>query len=140
MKSIFIAIFLVIPAFTFGQNFHPKVERIENESLLKVLPFIESFSSVRTDEMIIATFVVNNGTGSAHLPESDEVSYNILLTVSGYDEQPDSKLFSVGPFINPILSNISDLNNGAYIKVEHGIYNNRKTNKIFILPDKVAYE
>jgi hypothetical protein len=46
---------------------------------------------------------VNNGSGSANLPESDEVSFNLLLSVAFYDENLVAKLFDLGPFIPPKL-------------------------------------
>ena len=72
------------------------------------------------------------------LPESDEASHTILITVSEYDENSKSHIFSIGPFINPRILEEGD-NNRNLILIEHGLHDHRQINNLIIYPDKVLY-
>lgn len=48
----------------------------------------------------VKIYTIDNGTGSAGF-ESSEVSHNLLIAVSEFDEEPNQSLFEIGSFYNP---------------------------------------
>jgi len=64
-------------------------------------------------------YVISNGYGSANIPETLEPSYNILFCVAHYDEQPDYKLFSIGPFLYPKIIENRDSGDSITVVIQH---------------------
>ena len=135
MKTISILFCLFLASSTsYGQVQIKEIQNIDQKSLLSQ---IDTVIFIKGKNMGITIFRVNNGSGSAHLPESDEVSYSFLISVSEYDENPESKLFSVGPFIYPKFSNNIDKGENYSLQISYGVNMQRKKNRLIITLDSV---
>jgi hypothetical protein len=94
----------------------------------------------REHYLAVRIYAVDNGTGSAGLPSS-EVTYNLLIAVSEFDEEPNQNLFEIGPFYNPKFvkwTEIKEYEKG--FKIEYGIYKKRKTKKLKININELTLE
>jgi hypothetical protein len=136
LKTTWILFCLFLASSTsYGQVQIKEIQDIDQKSLLSQ---IDTVIFIKGKNMGSTIFRVNNGSGSAHLPESDEVSYSFLISVSEYDENPESKLFSVGPFIYPKLSNNIDMGENYSLQISYdGANMQRKKNRLIITLDSV---
>ncbi len=55
----------------------------------------------RENNLSVRVYIIDNGSGSAGIEEGHEVSHNLLIAVSEFDEEPNQNLFDIGPFFNP---------------------------------------
>ncbi|CAM4409708.1 hypothetical protein SAMN06265348_11736 [Pedobacter westerhofensis] len=85
----------------------------------------------------VAIFKSSNGSGSARIPESDEVSFKLIICVAQHDEIPDSKVFSIGPFLNPRVIKKTDSGNQIILVVEAGLAANRKRTELLVTQKQV---
>jgi len=116
---------------SFGQN-ELKIAKSENNRLIKVLNNSALIGENRENYLSVRIYTIDNGTGSAGF-ESCEVSHNLLIAVSEFDEEPNQSLFEIGPFYNPKFLKWIDVKEyEKEFEVEYGIYNNRKTVKLKI--------
>lgn len=107
-----------------------KIKTSKNTRLIKVLNSSELISENRKEWLSARIYKIDNGTASAGLPSS-EVSHNLLVAVSEFDEEPNQNLFEIGPFYNPKF--IKWNGNKEYEKsfeIRYGAFDNRKTIKL----------
>ena len=76
------------------------IEKSKNSRLIKVLNTAELIAENSESYLSVIIYKINNGTGSARFPSS-EVSHNLLIAVSEFDEEPKQNLFEIGAFYNP---------------------------------------
>jgi hypothetical protein len=103
---------------------------INNKETAELLGAIESYERYQGRQLSIGIFKISNGSGTANLPESHEISHNLLLSIAEFDENPDNKIFIVGPFIGPKVKKKLDSGQLLTLFVEHGVFDNRKTIKV----------
>jgi hypothetical protein len=97
IKSTFLLIFTIcFIQVTFGQN-ELKIEKSENAKLIKVLNNSELIGENRENYLSVRIYKIDNGSGSAGIPEGHEVSHNLLIAVSEFDEKPNQNIFEIGP-------------------------------------------
>ena len=82
-------------------------------------------------------YVISNGYGSANMPETDETSYNILFCVAHYDQQPDLKLFSIGPFLYPKIIENRDSGDSITVVIQHFDGDQMRKSKILVTETNV---
>ena len=59
---------------------------------------------------------------------NSEVSHNLLIAVSAFDEDPEQNLFEIGPFYNPkFISWHVDQEYAKAFVIEHGPHNQRQS-------------
>ena len=71
------------------------VEKVSDINIRKLVPNIMSYHSFNHKELGIAVLEVANETGSANLPESEEVSTDLFIGVSEADENPRQNCFRI---------------------------------------------
>ena len=136
-----IYIVLLLLCFNFN-SYAQSVESTEitqNESV-KLIASIVSFDVFPGKQLSLRILKASNGSGSANLPKSDEVSFNILISVAHYDEDPKTKVFSIGPFIGPKMTREIDDGSSVTLFVKNGVMKKRKTTKIIVSETKVQIE
>ncbi len=84
---------------TFSQTAVLKYEK--DSSLTRILNHISYYKVFKTTELVISIFVMSNESGSANLPESDEVSEKVYIGVSEFGEYPKQMLYSVDNLYMP---------------------------------------
>jgi hypothetical protein len=141
MKSIFMCLLLLSQAFSaFSQLAEPSVKPVKTKSIVKLLGSIDSSMTVMAERFIIKVFLFGNPSGSAMQDGGHEISYNLLVNVAEYDENPIWKLFTIGPFYNPKISAGPDLEGKYIMSIEHGIYDERRKTNLAIFLNKVIIE
>jgi hypothetical protein len=140
IKSTFISIFIIcFIQISFGQD-ELKIEKSENPRLIKILNNSELIGDNRENYLSVRIYKIDNGTGSAGL-ESYEVSHNLLIAVSEFDEEPNQNLFEIGPFYNPEFIKWTDIKEyEREFTIEYGIYDQRKTIKMKININELILE
>lgn len=137
MKSLLVIFLSIMSITACGQQYLKGVKNVTDKSIIKFLNNIDTSFIKRSDKLLIKFFLVSNGSGSANVPQGDEISHNIIISVAEYDENPLNRVFNIGPFYMPELSNGSNLKDGYSILIEHGASDERKRSKLFIYLNKV---
>lgn len=114
-------------------------EIIQNDCV-KLIGSIESYDTFAGKQLVLGVFKVSNGYGSANVSGTDEVSFNLLISVTHYDEAPDYKVFTVGPFINPKVIKKADTGPSITLFIEDGAMDRRKTSKVIVREGKVQLQ
>jgi len=124
---------------SFAQN-ELKIDESENSRLIKVLNSSELIGKNRENYLSVRIYKTDNGSASAGFPSS-EVSHNLLIAVSEFDEEPNQNLFEIGPFYNPkfIKWNWTKKYEKEF-EVEYGIYKLRKTIKLKVNINELKLE
>ena len=117
MKKLILIPCLLFASMSFCQSIN--VTKITQIELVKLIGSIDSYKPFAGSKLYLRTFLTSNGSGSANMPETDETSYNILLCVAHYDQQPDHKLFSIGPFLYPKIIENRDSGDSITVVIQH---------------------
>ena len=116
MKTSFCLLFLFLSFKSFSQSI--KSTMITQPESVKLIESIQSMEVFAGRQLYLSVFTISNGSGSANLPESHEVSYNLLICIAHYDEYPVSKLYSIGPFGKPKVAKKVDSGQSVTLFVE----------------------
>ena len=118
-----------------------KIERSENYRLIKVLNNSELIGENREDNLSVRIYKIDNGSGSAGISEGHEVSHNLLIAISEFDEQPLQSLFEIGPFINPKFVKWTKITQSQKeYEIEYGAFNDRKNLKLIAKINELKME
>lgn len=138
MKKLTTLLFFLFAINAYAQK-KPAVTQIKNESLVNLLSSVDTVYFKESKEIRVVLYEVSNESGSANIPETDEVSTKFLIAVSEFNEIPDQSLFSVGDFYNPRIIKFSSLkNNDCLLLIEYGTYKSRKRISLNISLKKVT--
>jgi hypothetical protein len=121
----------------FGQRI--SLTPVAGKSLKAILCNVDTVIFKSNYNISIILYKISNGSGSAHMPGTDEVSNKFLIAVSSIDEVPDQYLYSLGDFINPKVIQFQPLKRASYLlSIEYGTYKNRKKINLDISVGKVS--
>lgn len=125
---LFLLVFLAIA--TKAQNVTST--EISQPHLLKFVESIHTYELFEGAQLWAKIFTAHNGSGSANLPESHEVSYSLYICLAHYDEYPESKLYKIGPFKDPKV--IKKVDSGSFVTfhISDGYQKDLKTYKIVV--------
>ena len=141
MKSILILLFILFLVQTSCGQDKLKIERSANSRLIKVLNNSELIGENRANNLSIRIYKIDNGSGSAGIAEGHEVSHNLLIAVSEFDEEPKQNLFEIGPFYNAkFVKWIGEKEYQKEFEIEYGDLENRKSIILNVNIDKVKME
>lgn len=132
---LFILCFTVFYQIINGQS-DLKTEKIKDDRLVKILNGLTLFSEKKTNDLSIKIFSVDNEPGSAG-HDSGEITHDLYIAVSQFDEYPLQNVFNIGQFYNPKLINWTGEEIYQIISIEHGEISDRQTIKIKITIDKI---
>ncbi len=100
MKSKILTVLLVaITHFAMAQT-QKNIAQVSDAALVNVFNNATLMAADTSDYLLVKLYKVSNPTGSAEQPSS-EVSHDVMVAVSAYDENPKQSLFNVGTFYNP---------------------------------------
>ncbi|MEH6764381.1 MAG: hypothetical protein V7655_07770 [Aequorivita antarctica] len=130
IKTTFSLLFIIcFIQMSFGQD-KLKIEKSDNNRLIKVLNNSQLIGENKENYLSVRIYTIDNGSGSAGF-ESCEVSYNLLVAVSEFDEAPNQSVFEIGPFISPKFIKWTGVKEyEREFTIEHGVFDNRKTIKL----------
>jgi|TARA_B110000196_G_scaffold51340_1_gene42156 hypothetical protein len=138
-STVILVLTICLIQLSFGQN-ELKIIKSENSQLIKVLNNSNLIGENGENYLSVRIYKIDNGTGSAGF-ESSEVSHNLLIAVSEFDEEPNQSLFEIGAFYNPKLIKWNgETKYENQFEIEYGIYNNRKTVKLKININELKME
>ena len=123
---------------TFAQN-SLEISNPNSSRLTKILNNVVEISNDREGWISVRIYKIDNGPGSAG-NATCEVSHNLLIAVSEYDEQPNQNLFEIGPFYNPELTKITAQERIKLFTVEYGDFDSRQTIQMKVSIDELLYE
>jgi hypothetical protein len=132
---IFLSIFslIIFPVSLCAQQ--PAVQKVKDQSITYVLNNIRATYKAQTTNFIVNLFEVSNESGSAQQNETDEVTDNLYIAISEFDEKPQQFLFVIKDIYAPsdikmikqsekmIELSFSYLEKGKKRKVRAGITN-----------------
>ncbi|MBT8223282.1 MAG: hypothetical protein KJO94_02425 [Eudoraea sp.] len=128
-KIISVISFLLLFISCFGQN-ELDIKSSENAELIKTLNSVQLIASNTEHYLSVKIYEMDNGTASAGYPSS-EVTHNLLVAVSAFDEEPEQNLFEIGPFYNPkFISWQVDQKNYKEFVIEYGPYDKIQSTKL----------
>lgn len=138
MKKFASLLFVLFAINAYAQK-KPLVSQITNETLVNLLSSVDTVVFKSGKEIRVVLYQVDNESGSAGIPGSEEVSTKFLIAVSEFGEIPDQSLFSVGDFYDPRIVKFSDQkNNDCLLQIEYGAYKSRKRISLNISLKKVT--
>ncbi|MFZ4102852.1 MAG: hypothetical protein ACOYKR_12960 [Sphingobacterium thalpophilum] len=117
MKKFILIPCLLFASMSFSQSVN--VTKITQIELAKFIGSINSYEPFAGSQLYLSTFIISNGSGSANIPGTDATSFNIFLGVAHYDQQPDNKLFSIGPFSFPKIIENRDSGDSITVVIQH---------------------
>ena len=138
MKNIFIILCLVFSLKSHAQSV--KSTRITQPEAVNLITSIESMEVLKGDQLYLKIFKSANGSGTADSPETHETSYNLLISVSPYDENPERRVFSIGPFIQPKITKKLDSGKSVTLLIEDGHGTNKKTYRVMLSETEVKIQ
>lgn len=117
-----------------------KIEKSENYRMIKVLNNSVLIGENRENYLSVRIYKTDNGSGSAGFPSS-EVSHNLLIAISEFDEEPNQNLFEIGPFYNPkFVKWTGKKDNQKEFEIEYGAYDKRRTVKLKVNINELKME
>lgn len=137
ISSIKCIIFLFTLSINFasGQANHD-IQKLEDQNLIRILNKAILLTEKKTTNISIRVFKVGNQSGSAGLANS-EITHNLYIAVSEYDELPSQSLFTFGPLYNPKANGWSGTGSEQNLAIEYGPHKQRKVLSLKISLDKV---
>ena len=138
MKYIFIIFCLIFSIQSHAQSI--KSSPITQPEAVNLIASIESMEVVKGDQLHVTIFKSANGSGTANTPETHETSYNFLISVAHYDENPERRLFSIGPFIQPKITKKLDSGKSVTLFIEDGHDINKKTYRVMVSEREVKIQ
>ncbi|TSJ44542.1 hypothetical protein FO440_10305 [Mucilaginibacter corticis] len=138
MKRNLLLILLNFAAVTcFGQKI--SLTPVQNKGLKSILCDVDTVLFRRSVSTSVMLYKINNPTGSAHTPGTDEISNKFFIAVTNGDEVPDQILYSVGDFLGPKIIRFQAVKNDQYLlTIEYGVHKSRKRINLDISLDKVT--
>lgn len=140
-KSTIVLIITVFFVQTMYGQYDLKISNLNDSKLVRVLNNSQLIAENRENYLSVRVYKMDNGSGSAGFPEGHEVSHNLLVAVSEYDEQPVQNLFEIGPFFNPKF--VKWLEVKKYQKefeIEYGVFDSRKSVKLIVNINELKME
>lgn len=122
---LLLVVFFLINVRLSAQN-DLEINRVKSARLVEIFNNVEFFQRGRTKDYIIRLYKLHNGSGSAGY-RSGEVSYNLFVAISEFDEAPDQNLFEIGPFYNPVFKEWKDGEKEGIFIIEYGPADDRST-------------
>ena len=116
-----------------------KVTKTEDYDLVYLINRIKELSDKKTDDLSIRIFSVDNLPGSAGYP-SGEVTHDLLIAVSEYDEVPEQSLFQISSLFNPKIKEWNTETDEPKVIIEYGPYDEKKDLVLRIDLQKVEIE
>ncbi|MDB5159332.1 MAG: hypothetical protein JWR50_4039 [Mucilaginibacter sp.] len=136
-KPLLIILLSLVIISCFGQKV--TLVPIQNKALKSILCNVDTVLFRRGASISVTLYQISNPSGSAHMPETDEVSNKFLIAVSSIDETPDQILYSVGDFYAPKILKFQPVKNDKYLlSIEYGVFKSRKRINLDIAVDKVT--
>lgn len=116
-----------------------KSTEIKDYNLMYALNNIDTVMIRSNNEIYVRLYKISNPFGSAHMPETDEISNRYLIAVSEPDDAPEQHLYNVGDFLAPKILKFQGTKDDHFnVIIEYGIYKKRKKVSVDISLKKVT--
>jgi len=133
MKNLLFVAFLFLFSVAHSQSKGTHIYEFKDKQLIRLITSIDTIITRSTGNIRAMLFRVENPFGSAHMPETDEISIKYMVSVGYADDTPNNHLFNLGDYMDPKLLEFKELNKDSFLVViEHGIYTHRKQNRYLV--------
>lgn len=100
--------------------------------MISLIASVDTLVIKVSDQFCLHIYKVANEPSSTHTPETDEVSHQLLNSVSDGDEKPDQRLFTADDFSKPKIINVNELPCGLFLlSIEHRRRDNNLQSVVF---------
>jgi hypothetical protein len=122
--------FIIFPVFAQHLNY----KSVSNEDLTYVLNNIEKHITLKNnaDTLFINVYMVSDPSGSAGIPEGEEITNTIYIAVSEDGEAPEQNLFKLTSVYNPKIVSWNTAAIRPQIVLAYGPFDKRKKATISI--------
>lgn len=118
-KYLFILPLSYICTKSYGQQ-QLKVSEIKSNNLVSTLCSVDTVIFKNNNTFSLILYKISNASGSAHMPETDEVSNRFLIAVTNGDEVPEQHLFNIGDFYDPKIIKWEKLKDKYRLYIDYG--------------------
>lgn len=98
--SIFSILFFTVFSLSLNAQ-QPVAQKVKSSDITYVLNNIRSTYKAQTSGFVVNLFEVSNKSGSAQQNETDEVTDNLYIAISEFDEKPQQVLFVIKDLYAP---------------------------------------
>ena len=106
MKKLKLILFFLLLTFSLkAQNILAEEKKVDYKNIVYNL---YEFKTYNFNNFFIRVCTYDNGSGSAHLAESDEASSSILISKSGYGEEEIPKFYVIHHLINFKIKSVTE--------------------------------
>lgn len=125
IKAVYLCLLSGLLCGNLSAQSSPEIRQIEDERLIELLNNVRLLQRAKTEQYSIALYTLHNGYGSAGFANG-EVSQNLLVAVSEFDEVSDQNLFEIGPFYNPVFKEWKESTDKGIFVIEYGAAKKRQ--------------
>lgn len=112
-----------------ANQLHP----LKSTVLRNALCNIDTFFRRSNDDVRVTVFLISNNSGSAGLPETDEISNRYVITTSTPDQNPKQFMYVINDLILPKIVEFEETEDHSYrLTIEYGTTQNRTKKTIRI--------
>lgn len=139
MKNLLLIALLFLFSGVYSQPKGSHIYEYKDKQLIRLITSIDTIIIRSNNNISVILFRIFNPLGSAHMPETDEVSIKYMVSVGDYDDTPGHRLFNLGDYLAPKLLEFKELSKDSFlVGIEHGIYGHRKKNSYMVKPKGVT--
>ena len=105
---------------------------VKNQDLSQLMGNVTEFRTYSAGDFRINVATVQNGSGSAATPGTDESDSSLYISICGSGERPDCKLYKVEHLMAVHVDKVSEGKTGVNVIITYGNYNQKKSGTIVI--------
>jgi hypothetical protein len=125
MKKLLILL-IFIPNLIIGQNEQKLIEEINNYDSISIFNNIQILDEFKTAELRIRFLTLSNLPGSAGF-DSGEVTKNLFISISEFDELPEQKLYVIKNLYGLKIEKIEKSNKYPLVTISFIVDSKRET-------------
>lgn len=110
---------ILLFALFFLNQTNPELEKVEDKNRVHVFNSIEKMEKYHGRNFTITVFTIANPPGSAGFEGTGEISNNLLIATSEFDEFPRQNLFELKDILSPKIIDHNINEDNIELVVEH---------------------
>ncbi|WP_288339920.1 hypothetical protein [uncultured Roseivirga sp.] len=117
----------------------PQLEKVENRDQIELFNSIKKIERFEAKVFRVNVLFIENPPGSAGFEGTGEVSNDLFLAISEFDEFPRQNLFVLRDIVNPKVVKTNLLYDEIELTIEHRSSGKKETSTLSITFDKVTF-
>ncbi|MCO6359860.1 hypothetical protein [Roseivirga pacifica] len=136
--TIFVKGIVLLPILLVFQT-DPQLEKIEDRNQIDLFNSIHQIERYEAKVFRVNVFFMDNPPGSAGFEGTGEISKDLVLAISEFDEFPRKKLYVLRDIVNPKVVKNNLLYDKIELTIEHRSSGKKETSTLSITFDKVIF-